>query len=164
MIDRIIPLSFSIAKGIDFQIYKNTFPWENFWFHSYDSLIMKNASEKGEINWVEFTIKVLSSAKEIFTFKDMNYCRYDYVPSFFNHIKRLANYFIDQTDEEKQNLFDQFVIEILSKNINNTILTTSFDDDIPENYFAFVSGFDLCFYKIIEAFKSCEKVSFEKLF
>lgn len=171
MINRIIPLSINAVKGEKIYMLKNTLPWDQFWFHSYSVSLMQHSIENYNFDWFTFTFKVLYYLKEILTYKGLRFAFSD-IPNFFNYINRLATLTANQSTDQIQTFFDKFVTEILAKgtskgeteNINDTIITTTFNDNLSESYFFYIHSFSSSFYPFLQSFKSNQNLKFDKLF
>ena len=166
-VSRIIPNVINAIRGKDIGIYANTLPWENLWFHSYKVNQMKYSLE----NWEEFIFKVLNLLKETHTYKGLFY-DLSIMPSIFCYIYILADFVRTQTSDVKQVVFDRFVTEILAKgtmkrsilNVNDTIVTASFNDELPNFYFKYLYDFEYYFFQFLRSFKSDKNLKFDKLF
>ncbi|KAK8849983.1 hypothetical protein M9Y10_018577 [Tritrichomonas musculus] len=171
MINRIIPLSINAVKGEKIYMLKNTLPWDQFWFHSYSVSLMQHSIENYNFDWFTFIFKVLYYLKEILTYKGLRFAFSD-IPNFFNYIKKLATLTANQSTDQIQTFFDKFVTEILAKgtskgeteNVNDTIITTTFNDNLSESYFFYIHSFSSSFYPFLQSFKSNQNLKFDKLF
>lgn len=143
-------------------------PFTKFWFQSYSPDPMKVAIEKFNWDWVSFAINFCEIFKEMFNLKLI--VRYDInFPSVFSEISsNIYNAANVQPNEETQCLFDGLFSKALNHGTkrsksNNTVVSVSFHEEHPEDYYYSIFLFNTTFYKVMKCFKLRKNLKFDVL-